>query len=49
MVTSSNHVAATTNGGEPQKKKKKLVLNAFVEMCMLHHCQCLLPVKENDT
>ena len=38
MVTSSNHVAATTNG-EPQKKKK-LVLNAFVEMCMLYHCQC---------
>jgi hypothetical protein len=32
MVTSSNHVAATATNGEPQKKK--LVLNAFVEMCM---------------
>jgi hypothetical protein len=33
MVTSSNHVAATTTAnGRPQKKK--LVLNAFVEMCM---------------
>lgn len=32
MVTSSNHVAAATTNGQPQKKK--LVLNAFVEMCM---------------
>jgi hypothetical protein len=33
MTSSSNHVAPATNGsGQP---KKKLVLNAFVEMCML--------------
>jgi hypothetical protein len=41
MVTSSsNHVASTTNGnGQP---KKKLVLNAFVEMCMLTNINHIL-------
>jgi hypothetical protein len=35
MTSSSNHVAPATNcNGQP---KKKLVLNAFVEMCMLTH------------
>lgn len=34
MVTSSNHVAATTATTNGQPQKKKLVLNAFVEMCM---------------
>jgi hypothetical protein len=31
MTSSSNHVAPAANG----QPKKKLVLNAFVEMCML--------------